>query len=88
MLHTVYQYNHQSGTLYLPMRSGPSSPVAIKVRGQLSFFNEAVPKLAHPATDREAGRICPQCIVHFRVGSDATTSTSPVLAAALQGIVL
>lgn len=33
VLHTVYQYNHQSGTLYLPLTSKASSPVAIKVRG-------------------------------------------------------
>ena len=32
VLHTVYQYNHQSGTLYLPLQSGSYSPVAIKAR--------------------------------------------------------
>ena len=32
MLHTVYQYNHQSGTLHLPLQSGSCSPVAIKAR--------------------------------------------------------
>ena len=29
-LQTAYQYNHQSGTLHLPLASGGSSPVAIK----------------------------------------------------------
>ena len=42
VLHTVYQYNHQSGTLYLPLRSGPSSPVAIKVRGQLHSESKGI----------------------------------------------
>ena len=32
VLHTVYQYNHQSGTLHLPLHSGSCSPVAIKAR--------------------------------------------------------
>ena len=32
VLHTVYQYNHQSGTLHLPLQSGSCSPVAIKAR--------------------------------------------------------
>ena len=31
VLHTVYQYNHQSGTLWKPLSNGTSSPVAIKV---------------------------------------------------------
>ena len=31
VLETAYQYNHQSGTLHLPLRRGGSSPVAIKV---------------------------------------------------------
>ncbi len=32
MLDTAYQYNHQSGTLHLPLCAGGTSPVAIKAR--------------------------------------------------------
>jgi hypothetical protein len=31
VLHTVYQYNHQSGSLHLPLADGTVTPVAIKV---------------------------------------------------------
>ena len=42
VLHTVYQYNHQSGTLYLLLRSDLSSPVAIKVRPQISSSERGI----------------------------------------------
>lgn len=48
VLHTVYQYNHQSGTLYLPLSNGSQSPVAIKVE-MLAFTGSCL--ALHSATD-------------------------------------
>lgn len=45
-LSTVYQYNHQSGTLHLPLGDGPPSPVALKVC-PISAWN--LQALMHPA---------------------------------------
>ncbi len=45
-LSTVYQYNHQSGTLHLPLGDGAPTPVAIKVCPISAWHMQA---FKHPA---------------------------------------